>query len=142
MASDMVVALARATSDGQALFGHNHNRSAREVPELVRTALYELPQVRQTLTVLGGRSAGQWGYSHGVNQAGVAVGLTRFRARLCGELPGLTGPALVRLALERAHGARQAVELLTDLISRHGQVPEPSETAAGDAATGSALLVA
>src|SRR6516225_3826464 len=137
MASDMVVALAPATSDGQTLFGYNCNQLARDVPELVRAAgrafapgekvrasQIELPQVRQTITVLGGRCAGEWGYRHGVNQQGVAVGLTHFRARLTGASPGLTGPDLVRLALERAHGTRHAVELLTDLISRHGQTAD------------------
>ena len=35
--------------------------------------------------------------------------------------PGLTGPDLVRLALERCGSARQALDLLTDLLARHGE---------------------
>src|SRR5262249_26386454 len=57
----------------------------------------------------------------GVNEHGVAMGLTPIRARLRSEQPGLTGTDLVRLCLERAGSTRQAVDLLTDLISRHGQ---------------------
>jgi hypothetical protein len=150
MASDMVVALAAATLDGQTLFGHNSNRPAGEAQEVVRvpgrafapgegvrTAALELPQVRQTATVLAGRPVGEWGYQHGVNQLGVAVGLTSFRTRLTADAPGLTGPELVRLTLERAHGAGHAVELLADLVCRHGQSAE-----AGADAAGAALLIA
>jgi dipeptidase len=153
MASDMVVALAPATSDGQVLFGHNSNRFIRQRPALVREVArafapgekvratqLELCQVRQTGTVLAGRCAGEWGYQHGVNAQGVAIGLTHFRTRLSGEHPGLTGPDLVRLALERAHGARHAVELLTDLVSRHGQSPDEERPA--EEALGSALMIA
>src|SRR5262249_30737513 len=48
------------------------------------------------------------------------------------------GPDLVRLALERAQGALQAVDLLTDLTSRHGQVAGPGEPPG----TGCGLLLA
>ncbi len=134
MASDMVVALARATAEGQTLFGHNCNRPAGEVQALVRVpgrpfapgetirlAHLTLPQVRHTCTVLACRRVGQWGYVHGVNEHGVAVGVTAIRTRLAGERPGLLGGDLVRLGLERGASARQAVDVLTDLIARHGQ---------------------
>ncbi len=134
MASDMVVALPRATAEGQTLFGHNCNRPAGESLGLVREpgrafAPGEslplggavLPQVRHTCTVLACRRAGRWGYDHGVNEHGLAVGLTTIRTRLAGEHPGLRGTDLVRLTLERASGALQAVDVLTDLIARHGQ---------------------
>jgi dipeptidase len=155
MASDMVVALARATIDGQTLFGHNCNRFAQEAPEvvrvpgrsfapgeMVRAAQIELPEVRQTIAVLASRRKGEWGYHHGVNQNGVAVGLTHFRARLSGEGPGLTGPDLVRLALERAHDTRHAIELLIDLLNRHGQTPAADQMTQGEVALANALMIA
>jgi hypothetical protein len=130
----MVVALARATADGRTLFGCNGNRSAREgqalvrvegrayAPgETVRTGQVALPQARQTFGVLAGRRAGMWGYPYGVNEHGVAVGVTAIQTRLAGQREGLTGTDLVRLALERSGSARQAVDLITDLVARHGQ---------------------
>jgi dipeptidase len=134
MGCDMVVALARATTGGCTLLGHNSNRPARErqalvrVPgrafapgEMVRTEGLELPQVRQTYTVLGSRSASRWGFQHGLNEHGVAIGVTSIRTRLDCEGPALTGPDLVRVALERSTTARRAVDLITSLITRHGQ---------------------
>jgi hypothetical protein len=132
MASDMLVALARSTQDGHTYFGHNTNRPPGEATSVVRAAGHEfapgetvalprarLPQARRTFTVLAGRAGGQWGYQHGVNDKGVAVGCTPIRTRLGGDA-SLTGPDLVRLALERAASACQAVELVTDLVGRHG----------------------
>jgi secernin len=133
MGNDMVVALPRATADHVTLFGHNCNRPVGEpralefVPgrtfapgERLRTPNLSLPQVRNTLTVLAARFAGSWGYAHGVNERGVAAGVTSVKTRLVNDVPGLTGPDLVRLALERASTAIQAIDTLTDLIGRHG----------------------
>jgi secernin len=153
MASDMVTALPKTTREGLMLFGHNCNRPAGVPQEVVRTvgsaftpgetlrtASLRLPQVKQTATVLGGRSVGQWGYHHGVNEHGVAVGFTTSRSRLIPDAPGLTGAELVRLALERAPSAHQAVDLLTDLVGRHGCSSEPDAPA--DPPTGVGLMIA
>jgi secernin len=134
MGSDTVVALPRATANGRTLFGHNSNcpggdgsslvrapGRAFELGETVHTPYVALPQVRRTHTVLAGQSSGQWGYEYGVNDCGVAVGATPYPTRLVAEEPGLAGPDLVRLTLERAAGARQAIDLLADLVGRHGQ---------------------
>jgi hypothetical protein len=134
MASDMTVALARSTLDRHTYFGHNSNRPRGEgawvvhMPgrafspgEVVRLPFAMVPQVRRTWTVLAGRAGRDWGYQHGVNEKGVAVGCTPIRTRLEAEVLGLGGPDLVRLTLERASSACQAVEILTDLIGRHGQ---------------------
>jgi secernin len=121
------------------LFGANLHRPAGEGQGLVRlpsrhfapgeplqTTHLRLPQVRQTAAVLGVRRFGQWGLLQGVNEHGVVAGVTSIHTRLMACEPCLTGPDLVRLALERATGARQAIDVLTDLITRHGQ-GDPSE---------------
>src|SRR5690242_8360244 len=134
MGCDMLVALSRATQNGGTLFGHNCNRPHNEELALVREpgrtfAPGEtvqaggtlLAQARRTHTVLAGRPPGQWGYEHGLNEHGVSIGLTTIRTKRTEGPRTLTGPDLVRLALERATSARQAVDVVTDLVSRHGQ---------------------
>jgi hypothetical protein len=131
MGGEMLVALGRAAVDGHTLFGHGaagapprpeRTPGGSHAPdERVRATFIELPQARRTHAVLGGRPGGCWGYCHGVNEYGVAAGCTRLRTRLRLDAPGLTGPDLVRLALERGQTARQALEALTGLIARHGQ---------------------
>jgi secernin len=166
MAGDMVVALGRAAGGG-AVFGHNSHRPAGEFQRLVRLPAREapageavqaqhvrLPQARQTCAVLGSQPAGCWGLQHGVNEHRVAAGCSSWHGLLSCPRPGLTGADLTRLALERGRSARQAVDVLTDLIARHGQgrggaageadaaflVADPAEAFAVEAA-GSAWVV-
>src|SRR5262249_22894940 len=118
MPGDMVVALGQSTVDHAALFGHNSDRPAGESPrlqlvpgrsfstgEIIQTQFLKLTQVRQTLTVLGCQQPGQWGYEHGVNKQGVAIGRTSQSNKLRCSGPVLTGADLVRLALERSRTA-------------------------------------
>src|SRR5262249_30969428 len=138
MGCGIVVALGRATVDGQTLFGHNNDRPSRDgqllcrVPgrefapgEKVRTQYLDLHQVRKTNTVVASQPDQWWGYSHGVNDQGVAVGGTVLRTRLQCSEPGLTGGDLVRLTLERSRSARQAVDFLAELVERYGQASAP-----------------
>lgn len=137
MGSDMLVALGSASVQGLTLFGLNHHAAGR--PHHLRLAASchhapdatillgerDLPQARQTCTVLGWQPAGTWGFTHGVNEHRVAVGVATWNSRLPRQQTGLTGAELTRLALERSHSSMQAVEVLTDLLTRHGQRPDP-----------------
>jgi secernin len=153
MGGDTVVALGRATVDGYTLLGHNSDRPVGEsqrlcqtpgrshsAGEMVPAQCIQLPQARQTYAVLGHQPAGLWGYTHGVNEHGVAVGHTAWRSKLQGPRPGLIGTDLVRLTLERVRTAQQAVDLVTELVAHHGQgnFPDGPTAVEGDAA----LLVA
>src|SRR5437868_4106534 len=99
MGCDMVVALGRATVDGCTLFGHNadgDDATLTVLPgrafapgEMLRACRLEIPQVRQTFTVLGSRTEPGWGLQHGVNDQGVAAGCTRYQHKFRGEKPGL-----------------------------------------------------
>jgi secernin len=134
MGSDMVVALGRATADGQTLFGHNNSRPAGQCQPLrlvsgrlfaagekLQAQYLELPQARQTFTVLGSQPHGYWGYDHGLNEHRLAVGCVPLYSTLTCRGPALVGTDLVRLVLERCQTALQGVDLLTALIERHGQ---------------------
>jgi secernin len=56
-----------------------------------------------------------------LNGAKVVAGCLPLEVRLRGPQPGLAGPDLVRLVLERSHTACHAVDVLVDLIDRYGQ---------------------
>jgi hypothetical protein len=110
--------------------------------EPVKASHVILPQVRQTHAVLACRCGAGWGYQAGVNEHGVAIGVTGIHTRLERTGPYLTGPDLVRLGLERGSSARQAMEVVTDLINRHGQTGDVDTESQTQEGTDSALLIA
>jgi secernin len=134
MGSDMVIAMKEASATGTTLFGLNHHAPAtrqyrvkqvraqfHDLGEKIGTAALQLPQVRQTAAVLGMQPVGQWGFAHGVNEHHVVAGATGWQSRLASDGQTLSGFELVRLTLERSHSALHAVDVLADLIGRHGQ---------------------
>jgi dipeptidase len=64
-----------------------------------------------------------WGFEHGVNEHRVAIGNEKIYTRLNPnqEPPALTGMDLVRLGLERARSANEALDVMTSLLEKHGQ---------------------
>ncbi len=64
-----------------------------------------------------------WGAEHGVNEHAVAIGNERVSTThdAAAAPPALIGMDLVRLGLERAATAEQAVEVITGLLEVHGQ---------------------
>jgi secernin len=64
-----------------------------------------------------------WGAEHGVNEHGVAIGNERIATvhDAAGAKPALIGMDLVRLGLERARTAAEAVDVLTGLLETYGQ---------------------
>ena len=133
---DCVVALAPATASGETLWAKNSDRPPAEPQRLewhpprrddgpVRCTHVSVAPVRgrPTIGVLGSRPAWQWGFEHGVNEAGVAAGNETIYTTLDPRRgpPGLLGMDLVRLALERADSAEGAVGVLVDLLESYGQ---------------------
>jgi hypothetical protein len=134
MGSDMVVALKEASANGSTLFGLNHHASSNlrhavlvvsgrmhDAGDVSHASALAVPQARQTYAALGIQPRGQWGFTHGVNEHRVAIGVTQWQSRLPSGPAALGGTDLVRLALERSRGAHNAVEVLTDLLEHHGQ---------------------
>src|SRR5580658_3820298 len=64
-----------------------------------------------------------WGAEHGVNEYGVAIGNERVATThdAAAAAPALIGMDLVRLGLERARTAAEAVDVLTGLLETIGQ---------------------
>jgi len=82
----------------------------------------EIDQVAESYRVMGHSPAWCWGFEHGVNEHGVAIGNHATWSREPLELePGLIGMDLVRLGLERGRDAREALEVIAALLEKHGQ---------------------
>jgi secernin len=88
---------------------------------VVKCQYLEVPQVRETFEVLGSRPSWLWGFEHGVNEVGVAIGNEAVYTREPVADTGLLGMDIVRLALERAESALSAVNVITELIDSIGQ---------------------
>jgi len=88
----------------------------------VRCTHREIPQVAETYAVMGHSPWWVWGFEHGVNEHGVAIGNQALFLREPVETrPGLIGMDLVRLGLERGRSAREALEIIATLLETHGQ---------------------
>ncbi len=132
---DTFVAMNSATADGSVIFGKNSDREPNEAMALefvtgaahgsgdrVRCTYVEIPQVRQTLDVLLCRPFWMWGAEMGANEKGLVIGNEAVFTRMpVNRGEALTGMDLLRLALERAGSAEQAVEVLAGLLADQGQ---------------------
>jgi len=134
VACDSLVALGNATADGSVLFAKNSDRPATECQRLIqvpqrrhiagsplRCQYIEIPQVAETAAMIGSQPFWLWGFEHGLNAHGVAIGNHTVFTKDPLEGIGLIGMDLVRLGLERARTAAAAVDIITAQIERHGQ---------------------
>jgi secernin len=132
---DSLVATGAHTRAGATLFAKNSDRKSGECQPLLQfpAAVYSrgaeldcthisIPNVSETYRVMGHSPWWVWGFEHGVNEHGVAIGnQTVFSKEPVEEEPGLIGMDLVRLGLERGRDAREALEVIASLIETHGQ---------------------
>lgn len=132
---DCLVALALATEGGVTLFAKNSDRPPAERqlwewhPSRLDTGPVRATHIAveahpdPTIGCVLSRPAWCWGAEHGVNEAGVAIGneaiYTTDDPRR--HPPALVGMDLVRLALERAATATEAVGTIVALLERYGQ---------------------
>ncbi len=132
---DTMVALPGATANGQTIFAKNSDRPAGECQPLVmrrsethepgsvaKCQFVDVEQAPVTYRHVGSRPWWCYGYEHGFNEHQVVIGNESLPSRL-GHAPDarLIGMEVLRLALERARTAGEAVEVITGLVSRYGQ---------------------
>ncbi|MDX2030394.1 MAG: C69 family dipeptidase [Blastocatellia bacterium] len=131
---DTIVAVSPSTADAAVWFGKNSDREpgeaqfvehlpARRHParSRVQCTYVELAQASHTCEAVISRPFWMWGAEMGANEHGVAIGNEAVFTRLPVPKTGLTGMDLLRLALERATSAREALDLITHWIATIGQ---------------------
>jgi secernin len=138
---DTFVSLPDATADGSVILAKNSDREPNEAHELalipaaeqpsdvLRATYIEIPQVPRTHAVLLAKPYWIWGAEMGVNEHGVAIGNEAVFTKAKRERrPGLLGMDSLRLALERACTAEEAVDVITTLLAAHGQGGQAGHT--------------
>jgi dipeptidase len=152
---DTLVATATGTADRSVIFAKNSDRLPEERQHLrvypardwrsgaaVRCQYVTLPQVRHTYRVLGSQPFWLWGFEHGVNERGVAIGNEAIWTTAPRQRVGLLGMDLIRLGLERGGTARQALDVMTALLEEHGQGNSPRHNDPRAACYDSSFLLA
>ena len=138
---DTFVSLPDATRDGSVILGKNSDREPNEAHELlavpatdhessqVRTTYIEIDQIPHTNAVILSKPYWIWGAEMGVNEHGVSIGNEAVFTKAKREsTPGLLGMDLLRLGLERASTAEEAVDVITVLLTKHGQHGQAGHT--------------
>jgi dipeptidase len=130
---DTVVVLSDRTGRG-VLLAKNSDRPPGEAQRLigvpaadyasgsqVRCQYVSVPQARRTAALIGSQPYWLWGFEHGLNEHGVAIGNEAIFTREQPQETGLLGMDLLRLGLERGVTARQTLEVITTLLEQFGQ---------------------
>lgn len=131
---DTSVVVPPLTADGSVIFAKNSDRSVNECQPLVhvprathpaessvQTQYLSISQVTTTWEMIGSAPHWLWGFEMGVNEWGVTIGNEAVQTREPTHHEALIGMDLVRLGLERAKTAREAVEVIGSLVETHGQ---------------------
>jgi len=125
--------LVSLTTDG-VLFAKNSDRHPNEAQGLawhpaadhapgdsVACTWATIPQAAHTHAVVLSQPWWMWGAEMGANEHGVMIGNEAVFTKAAAGPPSLLGMDLLRLALERATTAAEAVSVMVDLLERHGQ---------------------
>jgi secernin len=130
---DTLVALPGSTARGATLFAKNSDRERNEAQGLEMTprrvgggslklTYLTIPDALETYACLLSRPFWMWGAEMGANEHGLTIGNEALHAKTPAQRKrALTGMDLVRLGLERAATAAEAVEVITGLLEQYGQ---------------------
>lgn len=132
---DTFVALDNSTQDGSVIFGKNSDREPNEAHELtliphaaheqgaeVACTYINVPQVAETNAVLLSKPFWIWGAEMGAKEHGLVIGNEAVFTKVpYDKKPGLIGMDFLRLALERASSADEALDVIINLLETFGQ---------------------
>ncbi len=121
------------TKDKFAFFAKNSDRQVNEPQAIVyiprqihkekklSTTYIEIEQEEETNALLLSKPSWMWGGEMGVNEYGVCIGNEAVKTKGIYSKTGLIGMDLVRLGLERASTAKDAVDVIINLLEKYGQ---------------------
>lgn len=109
-----------------------HGRKAAGKGEQIELAYVTLDQVSERFATLGSSPYWCWGYEEGYNEYGVAIGNEAVYTKDLKENTaleengqpvdrGILGMELIRLGLERGKTAKEALDIMTQLVEAYGQ---------------------
>lgn len=132
---DTIYVPANRSKKGIALFAKNSDRDPNEAQflemhprmtyapgSIVKGTYISIPQVEETYATILSKPFWIWGAEMGSNEFGVTIGNEALFTRIpYNKGDGLTGMDMLRLALERASTAREAMNVIIDLLEKYGQ---------------------
>ncbi len=132
---DTLIATKLATTNNIAIFGKNSDRPPNEGQHIayfpaaqypagssLKCTYVEIPQVEKTNAVLLSKPFWMWGAEMGVNEHGLVIGNEAVFSKIpANKKPALLGMDMLRAALERAVTAREALQVIIDLLEEFGQ---------------------
>lgn len=132
---DTLIALRNTVKYNSTLFAKNSDRPPNEAQYLdwlpdqsyasgdsLQSTFIKIPQTSRTHATLLSRPFWMWGGEMGVNQHGLAIGNEAVFSRIpANKEPALLGMDLLRLGLERARTAPEALDVITRLLEEFGQ---------------------
>ena len=114
---DTLVLTSKITANKQNTLCKNSDRPLGEAQPL---CFYERSEGKYA--VLGSRPYWMDGFEMGANEKGLFIGNEAEGSRMPKEAEeGITGMAMLRIALEKAAAAREAIDVIADLLKEHGQ---------------------
>ena len=132
---DSMIASKKVTRCGYHIFGKNSDRSPNEPQPMVyipaadhaagstvRATQIEVEQAAHTYAVILSKPSWIWGGEIGINEKGVVIGNEAVISRdMDKDAKALLGMDILRIALERAATAKEAVQVIGEMMERYGQ---------------------
>ncbi len=132
---DTLAVPAEYSADKCGIFGKNSDRDVMEAQPLIyfppqdfqagdqlQCTYISIEQVSHTYGFIGSKPWWMWGLEMGVNECGVSIGNEAEWSNIpVNDEDALLGMDLVRLGLERAATAREALQVITQLLEKYGQ---------------------
>ncbi|MGN0967374.1 MAG: carcinine hydrolase/isopenicillin-N N-acyltransferase family protein [Candidatus Coprovivens sp.] len=87
----------------------------------VKLTYITIDEVKEVNSILISRPSWMWGAEMGVNEYGLCIGNEAIFTKGKYNKTGITGMDLVRLALERTSNAKEAKDLIIELIQKYNQ---------------------